>query len=524
MMYACRVLMLLLVTLLLAGCQLELPPTPLGRTTALDAPFTLMLGESIAVDGEPVTIRLERWIEDHRCPAGQECAEPGPVRLQITLWREGRPMTYPVFVVRTDQDGAVVAALPGDQVENKVGPYRIRMTAVTPFPDADGVVTPDAYRATLVLTKDPTARPDTDADMVVLTDNPFTLAPGEQVTVVGAGIVLRVEGVTDTRCPVGATCTAEGLVTVDLSLQEGETTRQVQISAATDAAGRVLPPAGVAQGFALVDGVGIRLASVTPRPASAAAPAQGDYRVTVILEPGPRLPYSVDLAEAGEPFSLTPDHTAIIGQDEVRVRFDQVLQDFRCPRTLLCVQAGEVTVAVTVASTEMRATSYMLAGATETDGTLLEPAEITHGGYTLRLLQVTPYPEGAASDIPADAYVATFAVEAPAGGAAPPTTAAPGATAAPDAGLRPLLCVNSFAVTRMNIGGAAEPAIQFTDPLPQDAATDYGAAHALCNRTFGLEWVQAGPSDLANFAAYLPAGADFWVWDGMAGGLVRYTP
>ena len=178
-MKAYHLLALALFAWLLAGCQLELPPAPLGKTTALDTPFTLMLGESIAVDGEPATIRLERWIEDHRCPAGQECAESGPVKVQITLWREGKPMTYPVFTVHTDQTGAVLADAPGSAGENKVGPYRITLTAVTPYPDADGIVAPDEYRATLILSKDQNARPDTDADMSVITDNPFTLAPGE---------------------------------------------------------------------------------------------------------------------------------------------------------------------------------------------------------------------------------------------------------------------------------------------------------------------------------------------------------
>ena len=51
--------------------------------------------------------------------------------------------------------------------------------------------------------------------------------------------------------------------------------------------------------------------------------------------------------------------------------------------------------------------------------------------------------------------------------------------------LLPLLCINDFAVFRMNIGGDEEPAILFTEPLPQDAATDYGTVHPLCNKTFG---------------------------------------
>lgn len=94
----------------------------------------------------------------------------------------------------------------------------------------------------------------------------------------------------------------------------------------------------------------------------------------------------------------------------------------------------------------------------------------------------------------------------------------------PDTAVLSVLCVNDFAALRMNMGGAREPAILLTEPLPQSAATDYGTAHGLCNKTFGPEWVPAAPSTVANFAAFLPAGQPVWLWDGMAGRLVQYAP
>jgi hypothetical protein len=116
-----NLLALTLLALVLAGCQLELPPMPVNKTTALAAPFTLRMGESIAVADEPVSLRLERWVDDKRCPATLACAESGPVKVQITFWREGKPMTYPVFIAHTDQAGAVLADAPGAEIENKVG-------------------------------------------------------------------------------------------------------------------------------------------------------------------------------------------------------------------------------------------------------------------------------------------------------------------------------------------------------------------------------------------------------------------
>jgi hypothetical protein len=220
---------------------------------------------------------------------------------------------------------------------------------------------------------------------------------------------------------------------------------------------------------------------------------------------------------------LTPDHTAVIGPDLLRVRFDAVVEDSRCPRQVLCVTAGTVQVGVTVASPNVRATTYLLGGSTDDQGVLLPAPAIVHDGYTLRLEQVTPYPERTDAPIPADGYSATFVVEAPASAVAAPSVPVPAAVAS-DAAQLPLLCVNFRASLLAGEGAPAEDVIRFTAPLSQDAATDYGQAHALCNGTFGAEWMQAGPTDAAGVAAYLPADEPFWVWDGMAGGLVRYAP
>ena len=184
------------------------------------------------------------------------------------------------------------------------------------------------------------------------------------------------------------------------------------------------------------------------------------------------------------------------------------------------MQAGQVQIAVTAASGGQRSTSYVLGGQTDQRGALVEPAAITHELFTVTLLAVEPYPAQAGAAV--ENYLATFVVDAPADLLPTPL---PGATATPvpDASVLPVLCTNDFAVLRMNMGGESEPAILLTDPLPQDAATDYGAAHALCNKTFGPEWVPAGPSTVEGFVAYLPAGQPVWLWDGMAGRLVQYA-
>src|SRR5690606_31022568 len=117
-------------------------------------------------------------------------------------------------------------------------------------------------------------------------------------------------------------------------------------------------------------------------------------------------------------------------------------------------------------------------------------AAVAHERFTVTLLAVEPYPAQPSADV--DGYQAIFVVDAPADLVPTPfpsATAPPG----PDSAVLPVLCINDFAVLRMNSGGASEPAILLTEPLPQSAATDYGAAHTLCNKTFGPEWVPAGP-------------------------------
>ena len=506
--------------LLLAACQLELPPAPMGNRASLDTPFTLEAGQSIAIADEPATIRLERWSDDKRCPIDVACAESGPVKLQITLARQGHTTTYPVFQAHTDRDGAVLADAPGTDATTQIGPYRITLTAVTPYPAGTEPIPWDEYSGTFVVSKDPAARTDTDAGMSISSDAPFFLAAGEQVVLTGRPDAVRVDSVDALPCPAGATCPAGNAVAARFSwLKEGAEPRPLRLTGIPDGDGTVLPATGTLRPYELVDGAGVRLLRVEPLPGAAADPA--DYRLTLSIEGAPRMRNGSEFAEPGEAFTLGPDYTAVIGQDILRLHFNEVLEDSRCPLDVECVQAGQVQIAVTAASGGQRSTSYVLGGQTDQSGALVEPVAITHELFTVTLLAVEPYP--AQSSVPVEGYLATFVVDAPAGLVPTPF---PGATAtpAPDTAVLPVLCTNDFAVLRMNAGGESEPAILLTEPLPQDAATDYGAAHALCNKTFGPEWVPAGPSTVESFVTYLPAGQPVWLWDGMAGRLVQYAP
>jgi len=105
---------------------------------------------------------------------------------------------------------------------------------------------------------------------------------------------------------------------------------------------------------------------------------------------------SADVA-LGMEFTLAPGESALAGDDGLRVSFESVTEDSRCPMDALCIQAGRVVVAVTAGRHQARSFSLSPGDAAVTDG------------HRLTLVRVEPYPS-AAEPIPASAYRATFVV------------------------------------------------------------------------------------------------------------------
>ena len=105
----------------------------------------------------------------------------------------------------------------------------------------------------------------------------------------------------------------------------------------------------------------------------------------------------------GEEFTLRPGQSVRIEGENLRVRFDGVLEDSRCPTSVSCIWEGNARVAVTLAKPAQPATQLELN---------TNPQFATEGdymGYTLRLVALEPYPDTEES-IPQRAYRATFIV------------------------------------------------------------------------------------------------------------------
>jgi hypothetical protein len=85
------------------------------------------------------------------------------------------------------------------------------------------------------------------------------------------------------------------------------------------------------------------------------------------------------------------------------VRFLGVPADSRCPARVLCVWVGDAAVALTISAGT---------GPSQPDTlhTALDPKTLERGGYTVTLLEVTPYPELGGA-IPANAYQVRLRVD-----------------------------------------------------------------------------------------------------------------
>jgi hypothetical protein len=103
----------------------------------------------------------------------------------------------------------------------------------------------------------------------------------------------------------------------------------------------------------------------------------------------------------GQPFELRTGSSAAV-EGGLKVTFERVPADSRCPMDALCVRAGEALVALTVSQDGRDAAARELR--TDPAG-----SEASYRGYSIKLLALAPYPRSDRQILPED-YVATLAV------------------------------------------------------------------------------------------------------------------
>jgi hypothetical protein len=82
-------------------------------------------------------------------------------------------------------------------------------------------------------------------------------------------------------------------------------------------------------------------------------------------------------------FVLQPGTAAIIENASIRVRFDGVLGDSRCPADVMCVWAGDAVVRIVVIEGPRRTQEYELH--------TVDMKPVQHGDLTIALVQLQPY-------------------------------------------------------------------------------------------------------------------------------------
>jgi hypothetical protein len=107
----------------------------------------------------------------------------------------------------------------------------------------------------------------------------------------------------------------------------------------------------------------------------------------------------------GEPFTLAPGNTAQVGAERVRITFDAVIADSRCPTDVQCIRAGEAVVRVTVVAQGQTAETVEVRTTPSLNQTSV-------AGHTLTLTRVLPAPDTRVRHEPAN-YRATFQLSKP---------------------------------------------------------------------------------------------------------------
>ena len=113
-------------------------------------------------------------------------------------------------------------------------------------------------------------------------------------------------------------------------------------------------------------------------------------------------PTQPDRVPTGQLFDLRVGDAALT-TDDLRIRFDTVRSDSRCPMDVICVRAGEAVIALTIG----RVGEVPVGRELETTPA---GASTTFQNFTITLSSLQPYPRSDRQIQPGD-YIGTFVVD-----------------------------------------------------------------------------------------------------------------
>ena len=101
----------------------------------------------------------------------------------------------------------------------------------------------------------------------------------------------------------------------------------------------------------------------------------------------PTVPFNQD-------FTLAPGEAVSVADTAARIRFLEVRGDSRCPADVACVQGGDAIVRIEVLSKGAHSERY--------DFHTGSPTPLAHGGFTIALVALRPYPFSSGQIQPGD--------------------------------------------------------------------------------------------------------------------------
>jgi hypothetical protein len=109
----------------------------------------------------------------------------------------------------------------------------------------------------------------------------------------------------------------------------------------------------------------------------------------------------------GQAFTLPGGQEATISGENLRLRFDQVLEDSRCPTQVDCVWSGQARIAVVVSQAQGSPTTVEF---TSNPAPGANKQSVGVGDYIIDLQSLDPYPEAPEDALALEDYRATLVV------------------------------------------------------------------------------------------------------------------
>lgn len=112
--------------------------------------------------------------------------------------------------------------------------------------------------------------------------------------------------------------------------------------------------------------------------------------------------FSQTEAQTNQQFKLRVSNQKAVAAGKLTIKFVSVLEDSRCPKGVNCIHAGNAKIQIKVSKRGVSSKTFDL-------NTDLQPNSITFEGYEIKLVSLTPVPNGNAR-ISDNAYTAGLTV------------------------------------------------------------------------------------------------------------------